>query len=93
MGYNAVYFVNSPKYWRNISPPSSGLRSKPSKKPTETVCRLVKVIITTNIPVKRMAGRLEGNIGKYAVVGSVTAGVGLGGVNPWDFFPWPQDSK
>jgi hypothetical protein len=30
-------------------------------------------VITTSIPVNRMARRLEGNIGKYAVVGSVTA--------------------
>jgi hypothetical protein len=29
--------------------------------------------ITTNIPVKRMATRLEGNIGKCVVVGSITA--------------------
>jgi hypothetical protein len=65
---------------------------KPRKIPAETVCRLVKVIITTNIPVNRMAERLEGNIGKYAVVGSVTAGgersEGWVGINPCEFFPW-----
>jgi hypothetical protein len=30
-------------------------------------------VVTTNILWKRMARRLEGNIGKYDVVGSVTA--------------------
>jgi hypothetical protein len=50
--------------------------------------------ITTNIPVNRMATRLEGNVGKCAVVVSVTARgyrwEGWVGIGPWDFFPWPQ---
>jgi hypothetical protein len=34
LGYNAVYFVESqPIFQRNISLPSSELKSKPSKKP------------------------------------------------------------
>jgi hypothetical protein len=53
-------------------PPSSGSKSKPNKKSSEAGSKPVKVI-TPNIPVNRMARRLEGNIGKYAVVGSVTA--------------------
>jgi hypothetical protein len=51
-----------------MSPPSSGFKSKPSKKPGAAGDKLMKVI-TTNIPVNRTARRLEGNIGKYAVVG------------------------
>jgi hypothetical protein len=45
---------------------------KPSKKPAEGGGKPVKVI-TTNIPVNRMARRLDRNIRKYAVVVSVTA--------------------
>jgi hypothetical protein len=52
-------------------PPFSGLKSKPSKKPAEAGSKLVKVT-TTNNPVNRMDRRLEGNIRKYAVLGSVT---------------------
>jgi hypothetical protein len=35
---NAVYFVDSPAFLRNIrvSPPSSGSKRKPSKKPAQT---------------------------------------------------------
>jgi hypothetical protein len=34
LGYNALYSVESqPKFRRNMSPPSSGLNYKPSKKP------------------------------------------------------------
>jgi hypothetical protein len=40
--------------------------------------------VITNIRVNRMVRRLEGNIGKYA------GGRCGGGVEPWDFFPWPQ---
>jgi hypothetical protein len=59
-------------FLRNISPPSSGSKSKPNKKPTEAGGKPVKAI-TTNIPVNRTARRLERNIGKHAAVGSVTA--------------------
>jgi hypothetical protein len=57
---------------RNMSPPSSLSKCEPSSKPDEASGKLV-MIITTNIPMKRMARRLEGNMGKCAVVGSVTA--------------------
>jgi hypothetical protein len=34
LGYNAVYFVGSqPTFRRNMSPPSTGSKNKPSKKP------------------------------------------------------------
>jgi hypothetical protein len=79
-----------------MSPPSSGPKSKPSKKPAEAGRKIVKPT-TTNIPVNRMARRLDGNIGKCAVVGSVTARgyrwEGWVGIAAWDFFTWPQYSK
>jgi hypothetical protein len=55
-----------------IKPPPSRLKSKPSEKATEPGGKLVKVI-TANIPEKRMARRLEGNIWRHAAVGRVTA--------------------
>jgi hypothetical protein len=48
-----------PKFRRNISPPSSELKSKLSKKQTVTAG---EEIIGTKIPVNRLARRLEGNI-------------------------------
>jgi hypothetical protein len=45
----------------------------------------VKVIVP-NIPVDRMAGWLEGNIGMYIEGGGSTAAQG---VDPWDFFLQP----
>jgi hypothetical protein len=51
----------------------SGSKRKPRKKPAEAGGKLVKAI-TTNIHVNRMATRLEGNIGKYGVVGIVRLG-------------------
>jgi hypothetical protein len=41
------------------------------------------VVSTTKIRVNRMAKRLEGNIGKYAL-GEYR------GVDPWGFIPWPR---
>jgi hypothetical protein len=43
LGYNAVYYREIPPFQRNISPPSSGLKSYPNKKPCKTgsVCRLL----------------------------------------------------
>jgi hypothetical protein len=77
-------------------PPFLGSKSKPSEKPAEADCNPIKAIIT-NISVNRTVRRLEGNVGKYAVVGSVTVRgerwEAWVGVNPWDFFPWPQYSK
>jgi hypothetical protein len=57
---------------RNISPPFLGLKTNPSKEPTEAGSKLVNAV-TTNIHVNRKARRLEGNIGKYFVVGGVKA--------------------
>lgn len=39
MGYNAVYFGEGPTIRRYNLPLSSGLESKPSKKPTEAVSK------------------------------------------------------
>jgi hypothetical protein len=58
----------NPIFRKNISLPSSGSESKPSKKPTEVGGEPVKDI-TTNIPVNRMARRLEGNIGEVRCSG------------------------
>jgi hypothetical protein len=56
-----------------MSPPSSETKSGRSKNTEESGGKSVKLIITS-IPVNIMARRLEGNIGNYAVVASVTVG-------------------
>jgi hypothetical protein len=75
---------------------SSRSKRKPTKKPAEAGSKIVKPT-TTNNPVNRMARRLEGNIGKYAVVGSILARgyswEGWLGIDAWDFYPWPQCRK
>jgi hypothetical protein len=48
------------------------------------------MVIITDIPVKRMASGVEKYMGKYVRVGSATARARCGGVDPWDFFLWPQ---
>jgi hypothetical protein len=45
MGYNAVYFRDRPTIRRYKLPPSSGLKSKPSKKPTEAVSKPLLVCL------------------------------------------------
>jgi hypothetical protein len=63
--------------------PSSGSKSKPTKKPAQAGGEPEKAI-TTNIPVNGKARRMEGNVGEYAVVGSVTLGGSVG------IFPEPH---
>jgi hypothetical protein len=71
--HNAVYPGESQQaFRRNISALFSGLNCKPSTKPGDAGSKPMKVS-TANIPVNRIPRRFEGNIGKYAVVGSVTA--------------------
>jgi hypothetical protein len=57
---------------RTIFPAPSVSKSMSDKKSAESGGKLAEVI-TTNNTVNRMDRRLEGNVGKYAVVGSVTA--------------------
>jgi hypothetical protein len=66
-----MLFGESSTFHRNTSPPFLGSKSKPSKKPAEAGGKPMKVV-NTNIPVSSTARRLKGNIGKYAVVWSVT---------------------
>jgi hypothetical protein len=76
------------RFRRIILPVSSWSNCRPSRKPTEACGKLV-MAVTTNIPIYRMARRLEGNAGKYVEVGSITAQQfweGLVGIKPWEFF-------
>jgi hypothetical protein len=43
-------------FWRNISPPSSGSKSKPSKKPAEAGSKLSVIVTTmrTSYPTKEL---------------------------------------
>jgi hypothetical protein len=46
LDYNAVWFGESPMFWRNISPPFLGSKSKPSKKPAEAGGKMEKKHVT-----------------------------------------------
>jgi hypothetical protein len=72
---------SQPTFRRRMTPPSSGSQNKTKKKPAKAGGEPVKVI-TTNIPVNRMARRLEGNIGEVSCRGeSNSSRVMLGGAS------------
>jgi hypothetical protein len=48
LGSNAMQFRDSSMLWRNTLPPSSGPKSKPSKKPAEAGIKLQNVQLSLN---------------------------------------------